>query len=221
MLTYLDAVMCEIDLERRFEGEVSKEGIFQNVTMVIDGTDLPIQRPSRSKLDRQVFFSGRKKENARSKYNLKYTVGVQISSGIICFIDGPDPGSKTDVRVLQESELMAEIIDWDPFEIILADKGYEGVPHVLTPFKNPTGDEDAFNQVISSVRQVVECSLRRIKVFGILESRYRKLYKTGTTGGLEIGLEKHQKIFNVCCQITNISIEREPVWQSLNFYLKF
>src|SRR5690242_1635509 len=134
--------MCEIDLERRFDGPIADEGIFENIAMVIDGTDCPIERPSKSKLERKIFFSGKKKENARSKYKLKYTVGVQIGLGTIVFVDGPDPGSKTDVRVFQESELMSEISCLDSPEFILGDKGYQGVPNALTPFKSPSAEED-------------------------------------------------------------------------------
>lgn len=83
-------------------------------------------------------------------------MGVQIGTGRIVFVDGPDPGSKNDARTLRESEIMAEIIQWDPFEIVLADKGYVGIPYVLTPFKKTansqlTPSEAAFNEVLASV----------------------------------------------------------------------
>jgi hypothetical protein len=198
----------------RFEYHIPENGIFKDISIVIDGTDLPIERPSSlSKLERQCYFSGRKKENARSKYNLKYTVAVQISSGIIVWIGGPDPGSLNDIRALRESEF-AEIIDWDPLEIIIADKGYQGYPNTLTPFKNPSGEEEGFNTVLSSVRQIVECSLQRIKIFGILGDRGRF-----RNGAMDYSQEKHKKFFNICCQITNICLEREPLWQRINPYL--
>lgn len=206
--------MNEIYLDRRFEFHVPTSGLFKGITMVVDGTDVPIERPSFSKLERRVYFSGRKKENARSKYNLKYTVAVQISSGFIVFISGPDAGSKTDVRAIRESELISEIIDLDATELVLADKGYQGLPNILTPFKNATGDEEAFNQVISSARQIVECTFSRLKNFGILGERGRF-----RNGSLEMSIEKHKKIFNICAQITNISFEREPLWHTENKYL--
>jgi len=180
--------MCEIDIEKRFDGHIPTEGIFKDISMIIDGTDIPIDRPYISKTDRQIFFSGRKKENARSKYNFKYTVGVQITNGTIVFIDGPECGSKSDIRILRESEVIGFIIDRNPFEIVLGDKGYQGMPNVLTPFKDPTADQDAFNQVIASVRQIVECTLQRIKIFGILGERGR--YRQGCIGS---GIEKHKK----------------------------
>jgi len=161
---------------------------------VIDGTDCPIDRPKGSHIERLAYYSGRKKDNARSKYNLKYTVGVQIGNGYICFVDGNDPGSKSDIRVLRESELVAEIIDNDPFEIIVGDKGYQGLPIFLTPFKDPqygtmTPDESAFNEVLASVRQIVECSLHRIKIFGVLGEKGR--FRHGSQ--IDDSLLKHKK----------------------------
>jgi len=48
-----------------------------------------------------------------------------------------------------------------------------------------------------------------MKIFGVLCSRYRK----GSTK-----LNKHQKIVNICAQITNIAIKREPLSYQQNFY---
>lgn len=116
------------------------------------------------------------------------------------------------MKALDESELMAIITDWDPFEIILADSGYIGHTNILAPYKDPTPDEEAFNEVLSSVRQVVECSFSRIKIFGILGSRGP--FHHGSTNE-----EKHNRVFNVCAQITNISLQFEPLWASLNSYI--
>jgi len=62
-------------------------------------------------------------------------------------------------------------------EIILADKGYEGCPIILTPFKGSfiSDEEEAFNNVLSSVRIIIECTLHlyRLKIFGVLGSRGR------------------------------------------------
>lgn len=72
-IDYLDAVMNEVYLDKRFEGPVAKEGIFQDITMVIDGTDVPIDRPLHGHVERLKYFSGRQKDNTYSKYNFKYT----------------------------------------------------------------------------------------------------------------------------------------------------
>lgn len=181
--------------------------------MIIDGTDCPITTPSSSKQERLRFFSGCNKDNTNSRYNLKYTVGVQVATGKIVAVLGPDPGSIHDITAVRRSEIIGIIHSWNPFEVILADKGYEGEQIFLTPFKARTGltpQQEAFNQVLSSVRQMVECTIHRLKIFGVL----------GQKGRFRCSRERHRSVFNVCAQITNISLTRSPVWLSVNWYLK-
>lgn len=81
---------------------------------------------------------------------------------------------------------------------------------ILNLGPNRTPQEDAFNQVIASVRQIVECVIHRIKIFGVI----------GGKGRFACDVSKHASVFNVCCQITNISMDRSPVWLQPNFYLR-
>jgi len=226
-IDYLDNAMGEIYLGRRFEGFIPTHGLFANIALVVDGTDCPIQRPNSPSLynypDRQrwlrnLYTTGRKKENSKSKYVFKYTVAVQVSTGIICFVSGPDPGSMHDKKALDNSELIRLVSSEDPDEIILADKGYSDarLGAVITPIKRKpcspplSPEEEAFNMVISSVRFIVEDTLGRMQIFGILRVPWRN--------GCE-NHEQHRKIFNVVAQITNISVTREPLRLERNFFL--
>jgi hypothetical protein len=189
-----------------------KTGLFRNITLIVDGTDCPINRPSARK-DRELYSSGRLKENISSRYNVKYTIACQISSGKICFVDGPVPGSYADVTSFRDCGLLFNL---PKKEMILCDKGYQGQPRCLTPYKKDRGklfltaEEEAFNEVLSSVRMLVERVIGRVKVFGALGSRGR--FRSHT-------LEKHKALFTVACQITNISLEIEPLMFHTNFYL--
>lgn len=98
--------------------------------------------------------------------------------------------------------------------MILADKGYVGEPIFVRPYKanrghNVTPQEEAFNTVLASVRQIIECTIQRLKIFGVL----------GRRGKFTCHEDKHAAVFNVCAQITNISLERNPVWLIVNQYL--
>jgi len=210
-MEYLHVMMQEININERFDGPLPTSGIFANVFMIIDGTDCPVDCPSTSKEERLKYFSGRAKDNQYSKYNVKYTIAVQIGTGKIVAVLGSSPGSVHDITQVKESELIAWIVSWDPLEIILADKGYQGLHACLSPVrgKYKTATEEAFNEVLASVRQMVECVLQRVKIFGAL----------GSKGRFHCSREKHKMVFNVACQITNVSIEREPVWQNVNWYL--
>lgn len=207
---HLDFFMDEITIDSRFDDYVPDRGIFKNIALVVDGTDCPIDRPN-TKDERLAFSSGRNKENTYGKYNIKYTVAVQISSGRICAILGPEPGSVADITALRNGELIAVITSKDPLEIVLADKGYQGMNNCLSPIKGKdlSPIDDAFNEVIASVRQIVECVLHRIKIFGVL----------GNDGRFHCKIEKHRPVFNLCCQFTNISMTRDPVYQYVNWYL--
>ncbi|HYN44830.1 MAG TPA: transposase family protein [Candidatus Limnocylindrales bacterium] len=206
-LLYLDFIMDEVHMKDRFMPFVPENGLFENVTLVVDATECAIDRPTRRE-DRNLYSNGRHKENTHGRYNLKYTVGVQVATGKICFVSNPEPGSVADIQALVNSDLVDYMT---PGEIILADKGYQGHPNCLSPFKGTNLDatEEAFNEIIASVRQVVECVFSRMKIFGIIgKGRYRW------------DLSNHRAVFNVCAQITNISLDRSPLWLETNFYMK-
>jgi len=210
-ITHLNLVMKEIDIEERLQGPVCSTGIFCNVRLIVDGTDCPINTPG-TKEERLKHKSGRKKDNLASVYNLKYTIGVHIRTGRICCIFGPDPGAVHDLTAVRDSELIASRSD--PTELILADKGYVGEPIFVRPYKanrghNVTPQEEAFNTVLASVRQIIECTIQRLKIFGVL----------GRRGKFTCREDKHAAVFNVCAQITNIALERNPVWLIVNQYL--
>jgi len=171
--------MTEINLEDRFKGPFATNGIFKNVFMVIDATDCPIDKPSASKEERLLYYCGRNKDSSYSKYNVKYNIGVQIGTGRIVCILGPEPGSVHDLTALRRTELIGFLFESSPFEIILADKGYTGEQIILVPFKAARG-----------------------------RGRWRS------------APGKHKMVFNVCAQITNISLERETVWLHVNNYLE-
>lgn len=129
-IDYLSRVMDEIKLENRFNGYIADFGIFKDIALVVDGTDLPIERPNSDKLDgsmlkwlRKLYYSGREKDNLRSRYSLKYTIAVQISTGEICYLDGPVPGSLNDIRALRESDFLPILQKDNLGEPVLADKG--------------------------------------------------------------------------------------------------
>ncbi len=104
-------------------GHVALSGPFEGISLIVDGTDCPVDRPQ-YRADREILSNGRTKENIYGRYNFKYTVGCQISTGKICTVIGPDGGSKSDIKALREG-FVAIVTSWDPFEVMLADKGYQ------------------------------------------------------------------------------------------------
>lgn len=195
----------------RFSPFVPSSGVFKNVSLIVDGTDCAVDRPSH-RADRNYLSNGRHKENTYGRYNLKYTVACQVCTGKICYVFGPEGGSVADITSLRNGELVSIITSYDPLEIVLADKGYQGLNSCLSPHKgrdlNP--EQEAFNEVLASVRILVECVIKRIKQFGVL----------GNRGRFHCDISKHKLAFNVCCQISNITFEFEPVWNQINWHLR-
>jgi len=151
-LDYLDFFMNEIKLGDRFSPFIPQLGIFAGISLIVDGTDCAIDRP-KTREERNYFSNGRHKENTYGRYNYKYTIACQIISGKICSVIGPHGGSVADITALRDGDDIAIITSWNPFEILLADKGYQGHYKCLTPFKGPDNspEEDAFNEVLASV----------------------------------------------------------------------
>jgi hypothetical protein len=190
-IEYLNESMNEIDISRRYSSLVPKTGVFANVSLIVDSTDCPIDRPSKLE-DRLEYTSGRSKENTYGRYNLKYTVGCQITTGEICLLLGPEPGRISDIVALRNGAV--EMKDLQPKEILLADKGYQGHYKCLSPFKGTsiTPTEEAFNEVLASVRILLECVFQRMKIFGVL----------GRKGIFRHTISKHKLVFNLVCQVT-------------------
>lgn len=97
-LFYLEYIMDEININNRYlsiifivillilsysirYSDPLPKGLFENVVIIVDGTDCPINRPGLIS-DRYLLTNGRSKENISSRYNYKYTIACQISSGI-------------------------------------------------------------------------------------------------------------------------------------------
>jgi hypothetical protein len=175
--------------------------------MVVDGTECPVAIPV-DKQSKIGLCSTRNKDNSHGLYNLKYTVCVHIQSGKICAILGPDRGKNADISALRKHQHLLKLKEG---ELLLADKGYQGHERCLSGFKSTKKhqlniDDLAFNETLDSVRQIVECTLKRLKDFGAL----------GSAGRWKCSWKKHAKVFNVCAQITNLMLERDPVWLKIN-----
>jgi hypothetical protein len=181
--------------------------LFEGISLVVDGTDCPVDAPT-NKDAKLGLCNTRQKDNGHSQYNLKYTVLVQISTGKIMGVFGPDLGKVPDINafILHEGEMKL-----NEGEIILGDKGYQGHPRILSGIKATKGhpldyDDMVFNYLLDSVRQVVECTFQRLKNFGVL----------GKSGRFHCAQKKHKAVFNVCAQFTNLMIDRDPVWGEIN-----
>jgi len=161
------------------------------VNMTLDGIECPIHRPL-DNATQQQYYSGKKKQ-----HTIKYEIGIQLTSGKIVWMAGGDPGSVHDLEVSRACGVIGKLL---PGEMILADKAYIGEDCFLHPFKPATTEEEqAFNSTISSIRETVEHTIGRIKLFQFTQHKWRH------------HLDLHIIAFKVLCHVLNIELEFHPV----------
>lgn len=163
--------------------------------MIVDGTDLiitsrapPANFPGTYWDYQCLWFSFKHRCSA-----IKYEVGVHFRTGRIVWINGPKRGAMNDItmaRTLLTSMML-------PGEMALADRGYVGDEHFVTPMK---GRRIPVDITLEQLRGHVERVIGRIKFFKIIRDEYR--------GNLEI----HPFLFDAVCRIVNINIDEAPIF---------
>ncbi len=161
------------------------------VNMTLDGFECPIERPLDNEIQ-QHYYSGKKK-----RHTIKYEIGVQIISGKVVWLAGDAPGSVHDLQMARSFSLITLLL---PGEKVLADKAYIGENCFIHPFKPATTEEEKkFNTKISSIRETVEHTIGRIKLFQFLKQQWRH------------DLDLHPVAVKVVCHALNIELHSYPI----------
>jgi len=177
----------QIKSENRFlHGDKTRQ-----FNLIVDATECPIERPSDYETQRE-YYSGKKK-----KHTVKYELGIQIETGLICWLAGGVPGRVHDLQVSRQFGLFDMLL---PGELLLADKGYIGEDLFLTPMRQPEDEAEwDTNRDLSSVRDLVENVIGRVKVFQCTQQKWRH----------EIDL--HLVMFEVVCNLANLEMMLHPM----------
>ena len=141
----------------------------------------------------EVFYSGK-----AGMHTIKYEIWTELQTGLFVWIFGGIPGSVHDLSMARISTILDQIL---PGEFILADKGYIGENHFITPLKKPTNEEEEqeYNSFIYSKRIIVENSIGRIKFFNFSTREWRH------------DLELHALAMKALVRILNIDIQFRPL----------
>ena len=152
------------------------------VRMSVDGTDFRIREPSP--------FSPSWYSHKFQGPGLRYEIGVGIFSGGIVWVNGPFPcGSWPDLKIAREA--LVHYLDQD--EKVIADGGYRGDSHFLTP----TGINDDFSRVMAVIRARHETVNGRFKSFNVLACTFRH------------SLGKHSQCFMAVANLVQVSLLTE------------
>ncbi len=161
------------------------------VNMTLDGLECLIQRPLDNAIQRQ-YYSGKIR-----KHSIKYEIGIQLISGKIVWIAGGIPGSVHDLEMVRSCGLIPLLLSG---EMVLSDRGYIGENCFMHPFKPAKIEEEIqFNSVIGSIRETVEHTIGRLKIFQFTQQKWRH------------NIELHPIAFKVICHTLNIELELHPV----------
>ena len=178
----------QVDIQSRFDQEISP-----NIYMYIDSTSCPIRRPSNSEAQ-AACYNGK-----NHTHSVKYECAVRVD-GLFVWRTHAFPGSVHDIKIFQDGGLSDELL---ASERLIGDKGYIGSDLIITPYRgrNLTEEQKDFNTSINKSRVLIERSFGRLKSFGILSKPFRN------------HLDKHEIVFDICLNLTNINIIFQPLFQ--------
>jgi DDE superfamily endonuclease/Helix-turn-helix of DDE superfamily endonuclease len=143
--------------------------------LFIDGTERPVQRSKKHKLQKKN-YSGKKKT-----YTRKNTV-VTNEKREILFISPTKGGRIHDVKQLHKTGILQNL---PPDKALWVDKAYQGIekiisstnkvmrPHQKPKGKNLSGEQKQENKIISGIRIIVEHAINGVKRFGATSHIYR------------------------------------------------
>ena len=123
---------------------------------------------------------------------------MRISDGHFVWISEAYRGPVHDSRIAREGGVLSILT---PDEVVIADKGYEGIERIRSPVKGKdlTPVERMYNKTLNQKRVIGERAFGRLKEFGCLKQPWRS------------SLDKQDKVFIVCAAITNEKLKKNPL----------
>ena len=177
---------------------------FPQVIGCVDGTHVPIKRPSENAQD---YFS----------YKMKYTLNCQAicnHNGQFIDVDIKWPGSVHDARVFANSIIQnkycenefhlfyKELIPGEECvpQVLLGDPAYPLLPYCMKEYETCNSNEEViYNQMLRSARNQIECA------FGRLKARWRILMRP-----IDLKLDFIPKVIYTCFVLHNFC-ERKKI----------
>jgi cell division septum initiation protein DivIVA len=135
--------------------------------LLVDSSEQAIERPSDYQTQ-QKYYSGKQKRHTMKS---QFIVLPELQD-IVDVVVG-QAGATSDIKIWRDSQ-----IRFDNHQLYIGDKAYVGEPQIITPHKQPknqelTEAEKSENKVISSQRIFVEHLIRVVKIFKIMQERFR------------------------------------------------
>lgn len=159
------SLLEQVKKDPEFGDEILDELATQE--LVVDSTEQVIERPSDYQEQKRT-YSGKKKN-----FTLKTQLIIDPETLDIVDIRVGMPGRVHDLEIWRAGQH-----EFAPEQLFMGDKAYVGESQIRTPSKKPkngelTTEEKAKNKQLSSLRIVVEHLIRFVKIFKVIQERFR------------------------------------------------
>lgn len=146
--------------------EIVKE-VLTDYELIIDSYEQVRERPGDNK-EQEKYFSGK-----ASKHTFKTQIIILPDARDIVDVIAGEPGPKSDITLFRENR-----DNFDPKQNFQGDLGYLGEDLIDTPIKKPrngelTTNQKKSNKEFSSKRVFVEHRIRSVKIFRVVQDRFR------------------------------------------------
>ncbi|MHC5748033.1 MAG: transposase [Nostoc sp.] len=141
--------------------------ILTEYELIIDSYEQVRERPGDNE-EQEKYFSGKK-----SNHTFKSQIIIMPDGRDIVDVVAGEPGPKSDITMFRENR-----DNFDPKQSFKGDLGYIGEDSIDTPIKKPrnkelTTDQKKLNKEFSSKRIFVEHRIRSVKIFRVVQDRFR------------------------------------------------
>ncbi|MEG4395520.1 transposase family protein [Microcoleus sp. BROC3] len=165
--------------------EIVKE-ILTEYELIVDTYEQVRERPG-DKDEQEKYFSGKK-----SNHTFKSQIIIMPDGRDIVDVVAGEPGPKSDITLFRE-----ERSQFDPQQRFKGDKAYVGEALITTPIKKPrnrelTTEQKEQNKAFSAKRIFVEHRIRSLKIFRVVQERFR------------LNPQKYEKVILTICGIVRL-----------------
>lgn len=135
--------------------------------LIVDSAEQVIERPLDYEAQKE-YYSGKQKRHTFKSQFVVLPKGVDIVDVVV-----GKPGPMSDIKICRQT-----LNRFDTQQLFSGDKAYIGEPQITTPSKKPkngelTSSQKAENKTLSSKRIFVEHLIRVVKIFKIVQERFR------------------------------------------------
>jgi IS5 family transposase len=138
-----------------------------NHELIVDSAEQVIERPSNYEVQKKYYSGKQKRHTFKSQF-----VVLPKGADIVDVVVGK-PGPMSDIRICRQT-----LNKFDSQQAFSGDKAYVGESQITTPQKKPkngqlTEEQKEENKILSSKRIFVEHLIRVVKIFKIIQERFR------------------------------------------------